>query len=47
MMKLLFLSPTQYNDLQLNNIKFTKSKNIAFYISIGKSAYAYYTKVND
>ena len=42
-----FLSPTQYNDLQLNNITFTKSKNIAFYISIGKSAYAYYTKVND
>ena len=42
-----FLSPTQYADFQLNNIKFTKSKNIAFYISIGKSAYAYYTKIED
>ncbi len=31
----------------INNIKFSKSKNIEFYISGGKSIYAYYTKVNN
>lgn len=31
----------------MTNITFNKSKNIEFYISAGKRAYAYYTKVND
>lgn len=31
----------------MTTITFNKSKNIEFYISVGKRAYAYYTKVND
>jgi hypothetical protein len=31
----------------MSNIKFTKSKNIEFYVSADKSDYAYYTKVKD
>ena len=34
-------------NIVMSNIKFTKSKNIEFYFSAGKSDYAYYTKVKD
>ena len=34
-------------NIVMSNIKFTKSKNIEFYFSGGKSDFAYYTKVKD
>ena len=41
-----FLGVLETNNV-LTNITFNKSKNIEFYVSGSKSAYAYYTKVND
>ncbi len=41
-----FLGVLETNNM-MTNITFNKSKNIEFYISGSKSAYAYYTKVND
>ena len=41
-----FLGVSEANKM-MSYIRFTKSKNIEFYLSAGKSGYAYYTKVND
>lgn len=41
-----FLGVLETNNM-MTSITFNKSKNIEFYISGGKSGYAYYTKVND
>ncbi len=41
-----FLGVLETNNM-MTNITFNKSKNIEFYMSGSKSAYAYYTKVND
>ena len=42
-----FFSIRQLETRSLTNIKFTKSKNIEFFLAADKSIYAYYTKVND
>lgn len=44
--KTTFLGLWESNQV-MTTITFNKSKNIEFYISAGKRAYAYYTKVND
>lgn len=42
-----FFSKSQLETRTLTNIKFTKSKNIEFFLAADKSIYAYYTKIED